>query len=94
MFRSSPVYRIGGDEFVVLLQDDDYQNRDELFANLKIKMKDVAAAASKPEEAVSIAGGIAVFDHEKDDKVADVFAKADAAMYEDKMMMKGIKRTE
>lgn len=87
-FHSSPVYRIGGDEFAVLLMDDDYKKRDELFANVKAKMIEIAATNPPPEGRVSIAGGIAVFDKRNDLKVADVFARADAAMYEDKVKMK------
>lgn len=30
MFKNSPVYRIGGDEFAVILQGADYENREEL----------------------------------------------------------------
>ena len=30
VFKHSPVFRIGGDEFAVILQDEDYRNRDAL----------------------------------------------------------------
>ncbi len=88
VFRSSPVYRIGGDEFAIILQDDDYKKRNDLLASVKTKMEEIAATDPEPEGLVSIAGGIGVYEPAKDDKVADVFARADAAMYEDKMIMK------
>ena len=88
IFRSSPVYRIGGDEFAILLYDDDYKNREELMALVKTRMIEIATKNPPPEGRVSVAGGIAVFDPKKDDKVAEVFARADAAMYEDKQHMK------
>ena len=34
-YQHSPVYRIGGDEFVVILQGDDYANRTKLLAALQ-----------------------------------------------------------
>ena len=88
IFRNSPVYRIGGDEFAILMQDDDYNKREELLEKVKTRMEEINATAVEPEAHVSVAGGIAVFDPEQDDKVADVFARADAAMYEDKEQMK------
>ena len=88
VFRNSPVYRIGGDEFAVLLQGDDYKEKDTLLERLREKMAEINANAASPEEVVSIAGGIGVFEKGKDDKVADVFARADAAMYDDKVKMK------
>ena len=35
VYRHSPVYRVGGDEFVVVLQGDDYRNRAELLQQLQ-----------------------------------------------------------
>ncbi len=87
-FSRSPVYRIGGDEFVVLLKDDDYRDREELMKKIKLRMEEIAASDPDPEEKVSIAGGIGIFDRKHDEKVADIFARADAAMYEDKQKMK------
>lgn len=87
-FSRSPVYRIGGDEFAILLFDDDYRNREQLFEDVKKKMIEIAATNPAPEGRVSIAGGISVFDRKKDDKVAEVFARADSAMYTDKVKMK------
>lgn len=87
-FKNSPVYRIGGDEFAILIQDESYDKRDELLAQVRTNMEEAAAKGVKPEEKVSIAGGIGVFDPATDDKVADVFARADAAMYENKVEIK------
>ena len=89
-FRNSPVYRIGGDEFAVLLQEEDFKNRDELFLKMRDRMKEIASQDPAPEERVSIAGGLAVFENGNDLKVADVFTRADAAMYDDKVEIKKI----
>ncbi len=90
-FKNSPVYRIGGDEFAVVMQGDDYKNREELIVQMKARMDEIAATNPPPEETVSVAGGIGVFDRGKDDDFADVFARADAAMYKDKIKMKEAK---
>ncbi|MCR5687442.1 MAG: GGDEF domain-containing protein [Lachnospiraceae bacterium] len=88
IFRSSPVYRIGGDEFAVLLQGDDYEKRDELMKLVKKRIFEIAATNPPPEGMVSVAGGLGVYEHGRDDRVAEVFARADSAMYEDKVRMK------
>ena len=54
------------------------------------RMKEIASQDPAPEERVSIAGGIAVFENGNDLKVADVFTRADAAMYDDKVEIKKI----
>ena len=88
IFKNSPVYRIGGDEFAVLLMGDDYNERDELMGRVKTKMAEIESQSPAPEALVSVAGGMGVFDPKNDMKVADVFSRADAAMYEDKVLMK------
>ncbi|MBR6391203.1 MAG: GGDEF domain-containing protein [Lachnospiraceae bacterium] len=88
VFSHSPVFRIGGDEFVVLLMDEDYNNREELMQKLTKRMEEIAAKDPAPEDRVSIAGGIGIYEPGRDDKVAEIFARADAAMYDNKIMMK------
>ena len=87
-FHNSPVYRIGGDEFAILLTGDDYDNREDLLENVHTRMVEIAKTNPPPEGRVWVARGLGVFERGKDDKVADVFAKADAAMYEDKVKIK------
>ena len=67
VFRNSPVYRIGGDEFAVLMQGDDYNERDALLGKFKAKMEEINAKASSPESVVSMAGGIGVYEKGHDD---------------------------
>lgn len=86
-FQHSPVYRIGGDEFVVILEKADFSN----YANLLDKLNretDSYNHASRPELQVSIARGIAVFDSETDLVFANVFKRADDSMYQNKTAMK------
>ena len=39
-FKHSPVYRVGGDEFVVLLQGRDYDSRAEIMKNINVKIEE------------------------------------------------------
>ena len=82
VYTHSPVYRIGGDEFVVILQESDYQNRDLLEKEIKQQ------AVSNPQN-VSFAVGMSIFDRKSDTNVSDVFNRADNAMYQNKVEMKG-----
>ena len=81
-FSSSSVFRVGGDEFVAIVTEKDYQNRVELLLKMKGEMDD-----SKGE--VSIAYGMADYDSEKDSDFQSVFEHADAEMYKTKVAMKG-----
>ena len=87
VFEHSPVYRIGGDEFAVILRGDDYERRDDLVEQL---CQSNRAQAALGEEGVLMAGGLAVFDPAVDTNVASVFERADAAMYENKKKLKGV----
>ena len=79
IFKHSPVFRVGGDEFVALLRGADYEARDELMARLTRICTDNYAAGD-----VSVAAGIAIWDPEADDVLASVFGRADEAMYVEK----------
>ena len=83
VFSHSPVYRFGGDEFVVVIKERDYDNIQE-----RVKQfKDLAAKTTgEPWERVNAAIGYALYDNE--DTVEDVFRKADHIMYEHKKEMK------
>ena len=78
VFRHSEVYRIGGDEFAVLITDADYTNR----AQLLERMQRYNQSAGKEDAA--IACGMADFDPEEDSAVSIVLHRADKAMYDNK----------
>lgn len=89
VFKHSPVYRIGGDEFAVILQNEDYKNREGL-ARYFIEKSAVICAFSNGEwEKISVAMGIAVYDPNIDTAVEDVIRRADKLMYENKRAKKG-----
>ena len=88
VFTHSPVYRIGGDEFVVVLTGSDYRNREMLLS----QMKGMVAAAMKIDSSengkASFAAGMAVYDPEKFDSVGAIVREADRQMYRNKETMK------
>ena len=87
-FKRSPVFRIGGDEFLVVLQSKDLENRKDLFGQFEEKCRAVFVEKDGAKIPVSIAWGCATFDSEKDLLFADVFKRADDAMYKNKMEAK------
>ena len=90
IFKYSPVYRIGGDEFVVILENTDYENRDILVETFKDESREISQDNSLPPwERVSAAIGCAIYDPARDKQVSSVFKRADEAMYADKRMIKG-----
>ena len=86
VFKRSPVFRIGGDEFLVVLQNNDLENCDELFALLDSRCQNTFIADA--QEPIKIAIGFSRFDSNKDFQFADVFKRADSMMYENKRRMK------
>lgn len=85
IFQHSPVYRTGGDEFVVILSGRDYLIRKELM--LVLHDRSVANIGS---EEVVISGGISDYRPAEDSSFHDVFERADALMYEEKQLLKGM----
>ena len=86
-FRHSPVFRVGGDEFVAILRGGDFEIREKLQNDFAETVKRNALDGQ-----VVMACGISVFDKTCDHSVADVFKKADALMYQNKVSLKGARR--
>ena len=84
VFQHSTVFRIGGDEFSVILQNADYENREVLVEQFKAGMVEISASAKHEWEEAHIAMGIAVYDSQRDRSVNDVIRRADESMYENK----------
>lgn len=88
-FAHSPVYRIGGDEFLAFLTGEDYQNWETLIESMNRRMEELKTADVEEAERVSIACGVAEYNPETDEDVQAVFKRADVVMYQAKMAMKG-----
>lgn len=85
-FKHSPVYRIGGDEFVVILSGSDYAVRAGLLDTFSRQN-----AQRAREGGVVVACGLADLQLDRDKRIEEVFERADAAMYENKTFLKGIR---
>ena len=84
VFQHSPVFRIGGDEFSVIFQNDAFEEREALLAEFKKAMEEINASTKNPWEQVRVSYGISVYDPELDGAVIDVVRRADKNMYENK----------
>jgi diguanylate cyclase (GGDEF)-like protein len=89
IYSHSPVFRVGGDEFVVLLENSDYDNRVQLLEELRRSFEASQSDESRePWERYSASVGMAIFDDERDVSMDDVFKRADTLMYQDKLASK------
>ncbi len=84
VFKHSPVFRIGGDEFAVLLTDSDYDKRKQLLEMLRDESYENAHSRTGP----TVACGMAVYNSKTDRDFEDVFKRADKDMYENKNEIK------
>jgi diguanylate cyclase (GGDEF)-like protein len=87
VFKRSPVFRIGGDEFLAVLQNNDLENHHELLEALSVRCRNTFINENK-QIPIDIAFGLAQFEAGKDLKFQDVFNRADQAMYENKREVK------
>ena len=88
VFQHSPVFRIGGDEFTVVLRNEDFRNMEALSRQFERARAEVNASAANKWEQVHISMGVAVYDPRKDRAVTDVIHRADELMYENKRIRK------
>ena len=89
VFAHSPVYRVGGDEFCVLMQFADYKARDELILEFDREAAAWNEKAEQPWERIEVSRGMAVYRPERNETVEQVLDRADKAMYRNKRERKG-----
>jgi diguanylate cyclase (GGDEF)-like protein len=90
VFKHSPVFRYGGDEFTVILQHHDLDCIEELDKRFHDQMNALMNSEGKdPWLRHTAAIGYAVYDPNVDDGADSVFERADKAMYIDKERWKG-----
>ena len=85
MFAGNDIYRIGGDEFAIVLLGDAYNERDSLLQGFRDR---ILENMSKGE--IVIASGMAEFIPGVDEGIESVFDKADAEMYINKKELKSL----
>ena len=82
-FKHSPVYRIGGDEFVAILKGEDYSNRKSLIEAFTKFIQE-----EKTKGGVIIASGFSEYHKARDGSFMRVFERADKNMYKCKKQLK------
>ncbi len=80
-FKRSPVFRIGGDEFAVIVRGEDYERVDRLVSDIDDQNRKAVINGG-----VVVACGMSKF--EGDDSVTAVFRRADRNMYDNKVSLK------
>ena len=81
IFKHSPVFRLAGDQFVAILQGQDYQNREALAVNFTQLDRNNLSTGDPV-----IAFGIAALHPEEDTDFQQVFKRASKAMVENKKL--------
>ena len=84
-FDHSPVFRIGGDEFVTILKGQDYENRERLESEFRSIIDQ-----NQKDGKVVVSSGLAIHEEGRDESYNDVFKRADACMYERKKSLKAM----
>ena len=85
LFTHSPVYRIGGDEFVVVLTGRDYLSREAILKELREHSEGNIRTGE-----VVVAAGMADYLPGQDTELCMIFDRADAKMYENKKSLKNM----
>ena len=85
-FQHSPVFRIGGDEFVVLLEGEDFANRKELLEAFETQMEE-----NMRNGRAVISSGMDEYKPEENDSFSTIFERADKKMYDRKRILKETK---
>ncbi len=83
LFQHSPVFRVGGDEFVVVMTGQDYANRDQIMKQMQEQVEE-----NLKQGKVVVSAGLSDYIPKEDTSIHDVFERADAIMYERKKTLK------
>ena len=83
VFKHSPVYRVGGDEFAVIIRGEDYENRKSLVDQIRTQVE-----MNRDDGKVVVSIGLSDFDPKVDKELSSVFERADREMYLNKKDLK------
>ena len=84
VFNRSPVFRVGGDEFIAILSGEDYRVRKELMNQINA----IPSDRSKIRLGETVSAGMAEYDKDKHPSLLQVAEEADKAMYARKQYLK------
>ena len=86
ILKHSPVFRIGGDEFVAILEGADFEERRSLISDFNAKIEENARTGK-----VVVSVGLSTYKHNGGSTFASVFKQADENMYKRKAILKELK---
>ena len=92
VFNHVNTYRIGGDEFVVVIENESEENINILLNDFEKMVNQSFIELAESKEKIEVAYGYARYDHLNDSCFEDVFNRADFIMYENKRKMKSSNR--
>ncbi len=84
-FGAENIFRVGGDEFIVVITKNDKAN--DILSDCINSMKSLTVEGY-PECTVSCAYGVSSFDKDTDWKISDILRRADKEMYKNKSITK------
>jgi diguanylate cyclase (GGDEF)-like protein len=84
-FKHSPVFRIGGDEFVVYVEGPDFEYRKDILTRINEKIE---SNIGSNEVVMSL--GFSEYNPETDNTAHEIFVRADSLMYERKDQLKSM----
>ena len=79
-----PLYRVGGDEFVALFLNGNFDSKEEYFKAFNKRIDENV----KNKDRVIISSGMAEYDPDKDSSILTIFTRADRDMYARKQKIK------
>lgn len=88
LFPHSRCFHVGGDEYIVKLEGEDFTHREERLVEFENKMANYFIQKDGMDFRVSLANGISEFDPNKDKRFDEVLSRADKVMYKKKKEMK------
>lgn len=90
IFGKEAVFRIGGDEFVAILEKENYNIKDRLIEKFDREIEHAELICGETKFPISIARGMAEYHREDEMFYSDVFQAADCAMYQNKVWIKSM----
>ena len=84
VFGKKHMYRIGGDEFIAVVDDATSEDMERYFKQLEAHLVEVNKVEKVYKAPLSISKGYATFDPQRDMEYLNTFRRADEAMYRDK----------
>lgn len=84
VFGKDCLYRIGGDEFIAVVDQTDEERMAKSFSQLDREITEINKNEHQYKRPLSLSKGYAVFNPDSDHAYIDTFRRADEAMYDDK----------